>query len=84
MGIYLTPFTVAHKCYFNLFVYSGYHEPQYWFIVGMAKKYVGMAHKVISSNNQPHFSQKMTGQYWLGKTKLSGQPEIFQQVAIKY
>jgi len=32
---------------------------------------VGMAHKIISPKNQPQFSQKMMGQYWLGPNKLS-------------
>jgi len=39
-------------------------------------KEVGMAHKVKSPKNQPKFSQTTIGQYWLGKTKLSDQPEM--------
>jgi len=30
---------------------------------------VGVAHKVKSPKNQPHFSQTMMEQHWLGKTK---------------
>ena len=30
---------------------------------------VGVAHKVKSPENQPHFSQTTMGQYWLGETK---------------
>jgi len=30
---------------------------------------VGMAHKVKLPNNQPQFSQRTMGQYWLGKIK---------------
>jgi len=29
----------------------------------------GVAHKVISPENQPQLSQTMMGQYWLGKAK---------------
>jgi len=30
---------------------------------------LGVAHKLLSSKNQPHFSHMMMWQYWLGKTK---------------
>jgi len=30
---------------------------------------VGVAHEVKSPENQPQFSQKTMGQYWLGRTK---------------
>jgi len=30
---------------------------------------VGVAHEVKSPVNQPQFSQKTMGQYWLGRTK---------------
>jgi len=37
---------------------------------------VGVAHEVKSPEKQPQFPQKTMGQYWLGKTKLSDQPEM--------
>jgi len=37
---------------------------------------VGVTHEVKSPENQPQFSQMMMGQYWLGKTKLSGRLEM--------
>jgi len=40
---------------------------------------VGMAHEVKSSKNQPQFFQTTMGQYWLGKTKLSDQPELLSK-----
>jgi len=37
---------------------------------------VGVAHEV---ENQPQFSQKTMGQYWLGRTKLSDRPEMLSK-----
>jgi len=48
--------------------------------VGMAHK-VDMAHEVKSPENQPQFSQIMTGQYWL---KLSHWPEMLSKVAMEF
>jgi len=39
-------------------------------------KDVGMAQKVKSPENQPQFSQKTMGQYWLAPNKLSDQSEM--------
>ena len=33
------------------------------------RKGVGVAHEKISPKNQPHFSQTIMSQYWLGKAK---------------
>jgi len=40
---------------------------------------VGVAHEVKSPENQPQFSQMTMGQYWLGITKLSDQPEMLSK-----
>jgi len=42
---------------------------------------VGVAHEVKSPENQPQFSQMTIGQYWLGKTKLSNEPEMLSKIA---
>jgi len=53
----------------NTVTYSG--KTSYSMIVlhGGDHQGLGMAHKQISSKNQPHFSHTTTWQYWLGKTK---------------
>jgi len=40
---------------------------------------VGVALEVKSPKNHPQFSQMTMGQYWLGKTKLSDQPEMLSK-----
>jgi len=42
---------------------------------------VGLTHEVKSPENQPQFS---LGQYWLGITKLSDQPEMLSKVATEF
>jgi len=40
-----------------------------------------VAQEVTSPKNKPQLSQTTMGQYWLGKTKLSDQPEMLSKVA---
>jgi len=55
------------------------HSSGSWYTVVHSRdiKDTGVAYKVNVPKNQLQFSNMMMEQYWLGKTKLSDQPETF-------